>query len=303
MNLHIKYRPALLDEVYGNEQTISSLQSLLNGGDPPHAYLFHGPTGAGKTTLGRIVAESLGAIGSDYREVDSAEFRGIDTIRDIRRQVQYAPMEGECRVWLLDEVHKLSNDAQNALLKALEDPPSHVYFILCTTDPQKMLATVKGRCSQHAVGPLGERDMRRLLMHVVKQEGDSLSKQVYQQIIMDSMGLPREALQILNKVLAVDGDDRLQIAKQQAERQSQTIELCRALTQGAGWRKVANILNGLKDEDPETIRRQVLGYCQAILLKEENNAAAAVMEEFDDPFWNSGFPALVKACYAIVTDR
>lgn len=300
MSLHLKYRPRSLDEVYGNEQTIESLKTTLDREDHPHSYLFHGPTGCGKTTLGRIVAKELGCSDEDYREVDSADFRGIDTIREMRKQSQFKPLKGSCRVWLLDECHKLSNDAQNALLKALEDTPKHVYYILCTTDPQKLINTIRGRCSQYQVNPLNDKQMFKLLRYIVKQEEENLQKQIYEQIIQDSLGHPRNALQILAQVLSVESDKRLEVAKQQAELQSQSIELCRALIQGSSWKKVAAILSGLKDQDPEGIRRQVLGYCQSVLLNDMNMQAGKIMEEFIEPFYNTGFPGLVFACFSVI---
>ena len=108
--------------------------------------------------------------------------RGIDTIRDIIKQAQFRPIEGSCRVWLIDECHKLTNDAMNSLLKILEDTPTHVYFILCTTDPHKLLKTIQGRCSQFAVKPLDDRQMFRLLKTIVKEEGEDLPQEVYDQI-------------------------------------------------------------------------------------------------------------------------
>lgn len=299
--LYLKYRPNSLDEIAGNKDVVEVLKNQLSGKQPtPRSMLFHGPTGCGKTTLGRIVANKLGAKGSDLREVDSADFRGIDTIRDIRRQSAFKPLEGKCRVWILDEVHRLTGDAMSALLKALEDTPKHVYYILCTTDPQKLLPTIRGRCAQFQVSPLSEREMKMLLRRVVKAEGESITKEIYDQITRDSLGHPRNALQILSQVLAVEEKRRLQVAKRTAETQSKTIELCRALTGGSPWKKVSNILKGLKEEDPEQIRRAVLGYSQAMLLNGENHGVAGVMEEFIDPFYNSGFPGLVLACYSIM---
>lgn len=303
-SLYLKYRPESLDEVIGNEETIQILKNQLseNATQPlPRSILFHGPTGCGKTTLGRIIAKELGARGSDLREIDSADFRGIDTIRDIRKQITYKPLEGSCRVWILDECHKMTGDAQTALLKTLEDTPSHVYFILCTTDPQKLLPTIRGRCAQYQVRPLTNKEMRKLLRRVVKEEGESLSKEIYEQIIQDSLGHPRNALQILSQVLSVDEDKRLKVAQRTAETQSKTIELCRALINMESWKKIAGILNGLKEEEPEQIRRAVLGYCQAVLLGNNPNPnAAAVMEEFIEPFYDSGFPGLVFACYSVI---
>lgn len=300
MTLYLKHRPQTFDDIVGNKETVSSLESMLQRDDRPHAFLFYGPSGTGKTTLGRIVANELGCSKTDFKEVDSADFRGIDTIRGIRSQSVYKPLEGPCRVWLLDEVHQLSKDGQNALLKALEDTPKHVYYILCTTDPQKLIDTIKGRCSQFETSLLSETEMTKLIHRVTKVEGESLEKEVRKQIVQDSLGHARNALQILDQVLSVEPDQRVVVAKKSAEQQSQTIELCRALLNGEPWKKVSNILSGLSKSDFENIRRAVLGYCSSVLLKGDNPQAAAVMEEFVDPFYNSGFPGLVLACYSVI---
>ncbi len=299
--LYLKYRPKTLDEIVGNEDLVEVLKSQLSGKKPlPRSILLHGPTGCGKTTIARIVANELGVKGSDLKEIDSADFRGVDTIRDIRKQSAYKPLEGPYRVWILDECHKLTGDAMSALLKALEDTPKHIYYILCTTDPQKLLPTIRGRCSQLQVKPLTDREMKILLRRVVKAEDESIAKEVYDQITQDSMGYPRNALQILAQVLSVEEEQRLKVAKKTAEIQSKTIELCRALVEGAPWKKVSVILKGLKDEDPEGVRRAVLGYCQAVLLggESQNDGVAGVMEEFISPFYNVGFAGVVLACYS-----
>ena len=297
--LYLKYRPKSLDEISGNEKVVNVLKSYFNKSSPfPKSILFHGPTGCGKTTLGRIIATQLGAVGGDLKEIDSADFRGIDTIREIRKKSIYKPLESPVRVWILDEIHRATGDAQSALLKALEDTPEHIYYILCTTAPQKLLPTIRGRCAQFQVEPLIDRDMKLLLRKVVKREDERISKEVYDQITQDSFGHPRNALQILSQVLAVDEDKRLQTAKKSAEIQSKTIELCRALIKGSPWRSIAMILKGLKNEDPEQIRRAVLGYCQVVLLNGQNDVAATIMDEFIEPFYNSGFPALTLACYS-----
>lgn len=300
MSLYLKYRPTSLDEIFGNEIVKESLIKALQGKDCPHAFLLHGFKGCGKTTIGRIIAKELNCSESDFHELDSADFRGIDTIREIRKRCQLMAMQGDVIVWLLDECHQISKDGQHALLKLLEDTPKHVYLILCTTDPQKLLLTIRDRCMQLEVKPLSEKQMIRLLHKIVHSENERLDKEIYEQIIQDSLCHPRAALQILDQVLSVSPDLRLKVAEKQAERQNQSIELCRALLQNTGWKKVQNILNGLKNEEPETIRRMVLGYCQAVLLKNDNEKAGLIMEEFIEPFFNTGFAGLVYACYSIV---
>ena len=304
MNLYLKYRPTTLDQIKGNSDLVETLNAKLSDVETcNHVFMLHGQTGCGKTTIARIIADRLGCKGQDFREVNSADFRGIDTIRDMISQSKFRPIEGRCRVWLIDEAHKLTGDAQNAMLKILEDTPPHVYFIICTTEPQKLISTIHGRCLKFQVMPLDETIMYRLLRQVVKEEGQSLEREVYDQIIQDSLGLPRNALQILDQVLTAAPERRLEIARQTAERQSQTIELCRALMGKTGWKEIARILTGLKEQEPESIRRAVLGYCQAILLNGENIRAGIILDEFIRPFFDSGFPQLVLACYTVYNEK
>lgn len=300
MSLYNKYRPKSLSEVKGNSDLVATLDKMLSGKEIPHAFLLHGETGTGKTTIARIIADRLGCVGKDLTEVDSGQFRGIDTIREIRSNSNYQPLEGKCRVWILDECHRNTSDAQAGLLKILEDSPRNAYFILCTTDPQKLLPAIRGRCIQLQTTPLNERQMYALLLGIVKAEGDSLKSDIINQIVQDSMGLPRNAINILEQVLSASEDRRLIVAQKTAEKQSQVIELCRSLIKQESWNRVNKILTGLKDQDPENIRRAVLGYCQAILLKDKNDIAGLVMENFIDPFYNSGFPGLVFACYKTI---
>jgi len=301
MSLYLKYRPKSLDEIYGNSDLVRTLSNILSDVETcPQVFMLHGPTGCGKTTIARIIADRLECKGMDLREVDVADYRGIDSIREIRKQAQFRPLEGKCKVWILDECHRLTPDAQSALLKILEDTPKDVYFILCTTDPQKVLPTIRGRCSQFQVKQLSPDDMFALLRSIVKAEEERLPKTVYDQIIQDSLGHPRNAIQTLEQVLQAEPEDRLKVAKRAAEEQSQSIELCRALLKGAGWKEITNILSGLQEQDPEGIRRHVLAYCNSILLKGRNDQAARVMEEFIEPFWNAGKPGLTLACYSVI---
>ena len=299
-NFHLKYRPQTLEEVKGNSDLITTLQSMLSNKEKfPHSILLHGFTGCGKTSLARIIANELGCKGNDYREVNSSNFNGVDDIREIIQNSMFKPLESPVRVWVLDEIQKISSAAFNALLKILEEPPAHIYFTLCTTELQKIPAAIKNRCSPFQVKTLKDKEMFGLLRMVVREENETLDTNIYDQIIQDSLGQPRNALQILEQVLSVPIDKRLEIAKQAAEQQSEIIELCRALISNKDWGTVRKILVGLKDTDAESIRRVVLGYCQAILLKSENDRAAAIIEAFWEPTYNLGFPYITFVSYSL----
>ncbi len=302
MSLYHQYRPNEFSQIKGNSDIISSLEGMFSNKDKeiPHAFLFHGQTGCGKTTIARIIRNILEVSELDYKEIDSAQFNGIEMVRELRKNCQFKPVKSKYRVYVLDEVHMLSTAAQEGMLKILEDTPKYVVFILCTTDPKKLKPTIRGRCSQFQVNPLEDREMKKLLKSVVKKEKDVLEQEVYDQIILDSLGLPRNALQILEQVLNAPKKRRLKIAKQAAIQQSASIELCKTLLANSSWNKVKEILKGLQQQDPEGIRRHVLGYAKSVLLGRDVEKAAIILEEFMEPTYNSGFPQIVLACYSVI---
>ncbi len=298
-SLAIKYRPKLLKEIVGNDNTVKSMRTLFERGDMPHTLLFTGPSGSGKTTLARIVAKFLKCSDWDFKEMNTADFRGIDSAREIVQQMNLNPLNGPCRVWLLDEAHQLTKDAQHALLKALEDCPSHVYFLLATTEPDKLLATIKTRCVTFALRALNDKEMGLVIQRAAEGEKQSFPKEVIEQIILDSNGSARMALSILDKVIGMDESEMLEAAKQQAAEQSEAINLCRALIGKRPWKEVSVVIQGLT-QDPEAVRRAVLGYAQSVLLKSGQGQAFVVLDSFRQDFFTTGKAGLTMASYMAV---
>lgn len=298
MSLYQKYRPSTLEELKGNESLKKSISALIQRdfSNMPRAMLFTGPSGCGKTTVARIIKEAVGCSDEDFKELNTADFRGVDTARAMIKQAHYRPINGTCALWLLDECHKLTNDAQNALLKLLEDPPSHAIFLLATTEPEKLLPTIKTRCAIYNLEPLAEREIINLVIGVAKEEGKTIPKDVLKSIARDSLGSGRQALSILEQIIDLEPDDMLAAAIWVAEERSQIIELCRALINKSPWKTIASILSKLEGE-PESTRRAILGYCNSILLKGDNARAYLIMESMSEPFFNTGAPGLTLACY------
>jgi len=310
-SLHIDYRPRDLSEVVGNEKIVKIIESIFEREDKediPNTWLFCGPSGCGKTTLARIVSKMLGCspvdTNQDYQEINASNTRGIDTAREIISSMKFKPMtpDSECRVYLIDEVHQGTKDFQNSLLKALEDTPKHVYFMLCTTDPQKLLKTIKTRSSIFEVQSLDKPELIELAEEVLESEGilEDVDEDVVEALVSSADGCPRQLLVNLDQIIDLEPDEMKDAINSLRESKQQTIELCRALLKDK-WVDVSEVLSGLK-EDPERVRQAVNGYMSSILLKQKNldndisKRAALVLDCFSENFYSNGRPGLVKAC-------
>jgi DNA polymerase III gamma/tau subunit len=303
MSFYKRYRPRTLKGIVGQDGAIASLQRFIDKGTIPHCILFSGPSGVGKTTLGRILKTHLNCGDADFLEINSADFKGIDTIREIRRSVNLSPISGDCRIWFIDEAHKLTGDAQNALLKMLEDTPDHVYFMLATTDPQKLIKTIHTRASEVKLQGLGAPALQRVLQRVVDKEKLTVTEKVLDEIIDASDNSARKALVILEQVGSLDTEaQQLEAVSATSLNKDAAITLARALINPrADWKAVALLLKELKDE-PEGIRYLVLGYCRSVLLGGGPLTARAYMiiDIFSRNFYDSKSAGLAAACYEVV---
>lgn len=304
VELYRRYRPERFKDVVGQRDAMKALADMGKRNAIPHALLFTGPSGTGKTTLARIIRNNLKCSDVDFVEINASDFRGVDTIRDIRRQMGSSPIAGNCRVWLIDEVHQLTNDAQNAFLKILEDTPSHVYFMLATTDPQKLKKTIVTRCTEIRCKSLSEKDLIDLVKVTSYQENvqnpnyDGLDDAVAKKIAQAADGSARKALVLLHAVIGLDDKNKQMAAIDSADSNAAAIEIARMLMRRAKWSEVSAMIKKVDDE-PETIRRIILGYFSTVLLGGGDARAAEIIEEFRDNWYDCGKAGLVVSCYHV----
>ncbi len=201
--LYRKYRPHTFKDVVGQEQVVDLLVNSIKQNKISHAYLFCGGRGTGKTSVARIVAREIGCNPEDIIEIDAASNRGIDEIRELREAVRTAPFSSPYKIYIIDEAHMLTKEASNALLKTLEEPPSHVIFILATTDPEKLPATIVSRCQKVTFKNPSHEVLSKQLTHVAEKEGFTLNPDSATLVALHGKGSYRDALGILEQVLAV----------------------------------------------------------------------------------------------------
>lgn len=293
MTLYNKYRPTVLEQVIGNGPQMSMVRNLK---EFPHVWLISGEGGTGKTTMARILASMVPV--EEVKEINSSDATGVDDIREIIESMRY-PV---CTAYILDEAHKLSTNAQSALLKPLEDTPSYIYFFLCTTDPQKLSMPLRSRCTPLEMKPLNDEDMFSLLRSVTRNEGKKLDSWSYEAIVNLSDGSPRKALVLLESIINVDDPQvRLTILESE-DSKSQIIDLCRILLDDkADWKYICEVVKALDTTNWESVRHAVLGYMASVLLSGARRRAAWVIENFREPFYDSGKAGLVLACYKSIS--
>ena len=296
MELYKKYRPSTFNEVLGNKSAVDSLRKMVESKEIKHTILFSGPSGCGKTTLARILANEMQAEVLEMNLSDKV-LRGIDGANDIIRNINAHPLYADKKVIILDEVDQATKDWQKAMKKPLEDTPNHIYFFLCTTMPEKLIKDIHTRSTQIQVELQDTRSLTNYLDELSTKESKSIDKSLLRKIADASEGSVRKAVVFLDQILSVDESKRNDLVVNIATQGNvEIINLCRALMQGECWENVSKILSGLQ-EDAESIRYAVLGYCNSILLRKRDARASEIIEMFREPMYVKA--VLTSTCFLL----
>lgn len=296
-------RPKTLDAVVGQDKAVSIIQNAFTKKNVPHVYLISGPSGTGKTTLARIIRDMLGCDPSDFFEQNASDFRGVDSVRDIRARMGYSGLsKGKVRVYYLDEVHHMTGIAQNAALKMLEDTPKHVYFILSTTDPSKVIKAVQSRCTKVVLTEVAAEDMKRIVKRAAKKCKIKVrSDKVMRALVNASNGGPREALVLLEMLQGVKTEKEQLAIIEDADSDKPTKTLAQALIGGMAWLEVAKLLKDMPADKVESTRMGILGYCAAILMNgAKNGRAADIIAAFSRDCYGGKKPEFVGRIFDII---
>lgn len=211
--LYRKYRPQGFGDVLGQEHIVDALSGALKQGNVAHAYLFSGSRGTGKTSIARILAKEIKCSPNDLHEIDAASNRGIDDIRELREAVMVLPFESPYKVYIIDEVHMLTKEAFNALLKTLEEPPRHVIFILATTEIEKLPETIISRCQTFTFKKPSQKILKSAVEAIAKKEGFTLESAAADLIAILGDGSFRDAQGILQKIIFSSSDKKVSVSK------------------------------------------------------------------------------------------
>ncbi|MBX9765208.1 DNA polymerase III subunit gamma/tau [Patescibacteria group bacterium] len=244
-SLYQKYRPTSFKDVLGQDHIVKALQGALKEKHAGHAFLFVGSRGTGKTSIARILARELESSDADIHEIDAASNTGVDNIRQLREEAAVMPFESKRKVYIIDEVHMLSKGAFNAFLKLLEEPPSHVAFILATTELEKVPDTIQSRCQVFSFKKPTQKVLSEMVTRVAKSEGFTLEKASGELIAFLADGSFRDALSILQKILSSSSDKRVSLEEVATVTGAPRIELIQRVITGLHEGKADGALSAI----------------------------------------------------------
>ena len=289
--LYQKLRPTSLDDMLGSKAAIEGLKAVLAQDERPHAYLLTGGSGLGKTSSARILGKELDC---GILEINAAQSRGIDTIRELEKRSVLSPLGNKARMVIIDEAHAMTGAAQNCLLKIIEDIPKHQYYVLVSTEPDKIIATIRNRCAVYTFSNLRPPQMKELLSRSVEQIGADVEPEVLEMIRIAAEGCPRQALVMLEQVIGMDPLEALDAMQSGTISHKGVKDLCQGLmSKKYGMLKVLKSIEG----EPESIRQGILGYMGAVATNNPSaNSVHMILRAFlSADTYRSGRAALICA--------
>lgn len=269
--LYRAYRPQTFEEVRGQEHVVRVLKGAIKSKKIAHAYLFSGGRGTGKTSVARILAREIGVSDKDLYEMDAASNRGIDEIRELREGVYAMPFESPYKLYIIDEAHMLTKDAWNAFLKTLEEPPAHAIFVLATTERDKIPETIQSRCEIYSFKQPTREVLAHIVSDVARKEGYTLERSASELMALLAEGSFRDALGILQKVLAVSENKTIEVEEVEEVSGAPRAELVRQLLKFIAAKDISGALSTINQAvgdnmDPRVLTKLLIHRMRTVLL-------------------------------------
>jgi DNA polymerase-3 subunit gamma/tau len=265
VSLYRKYRPQDWKDVLGQEHIVKVLDGSIKNGKIAHAYLFSGSRGTGKTSVARIFARALGTSSNDLYEIDAASNRGVDDVRELRDGVRTLPLDSKYKIYILDEVHMLTKEAFNALLKTLEEPPAHAIFILATTELQKVPETIRSRCQTFEFKRPTRDVLKTLVMETAKKEKKKITAESAEMIALLGDGSFRDTYGILQKVVSYSKDEKIDPDEVLTVTGAPSVSLVREFLDGIARKELSMCLVSLRTA--EESGGEVYLFLKIVLMK------------------------------------
>jgi DNA polymerase-3 subunit gamma/tau len=296
--LYLKWRPLTFDDIVGQEHITRTIRNSIKSGRIRHAYLFSGPRGTGKTTSARLLAKAVNCLSEelenrpcnqcaaciavnegrylDLIEIDAASHTGVDDVRDLRDKIAFAPNEGKYKVYIIDEVHRFSGNAFDALLKTLEEPPNHALFILATTEIDKVPATIKSRCLPFEFRRLSLREVADRLAFIAEQEGLQIEQAALELVAREGTGSVRDSISLLDQIVA-DPDETITLELTQRILGTASARAVREMVEAFLNQETAHALHVINQAidagtDPKQFGQQIVEHLRSILLAQTASA-------------------------------